>query len=392
MMRRKKPLNIVIINWFQLDHVGGIEVYLKSLLKQYINKPDINILFLYGVNSENIDLTETRSNIIIKPLSSINRIADLTVETLIQEINDIKDYIRKADILHFHNPHVFNSRNSLAILDEITKHNPSIKIVLGIHNLNKVVAEDYLIFKKFGTHVLTCSDFLKKGISTVYDVNESSIDVLPYYFPLPEKRKKYKQNNSNKIKILQPTRFCNWKGSNYSLKACISLIENNNFNVHFTHAGLEPKALREKWDKRWDKKLLFDTEKHIKLGNISFVKYSPKDTYNVFALYDLILHPTIGEGFQGDPNPIAAQQAVILNLPIIATNSGNLKNILENSTRSRVIEIKHIDSLARVIMSEYKQGLFNKKQIVINKNQYSIIKNSPQKHLEYYRRICNLRI
>ncbi|MCA9307903.1 hypothetical protein KC980_00150 [candidate division WWE3 bacterium] len=364
---------ITLFNWFPLSHVGGIEVYLSELVASLSGEFKINYVF-GGPISHNI----ISENVTTLSFPWLSRNATIPASIIAQSLES--SLIRNSDLFIIHNPNVFQTPVISTLLDILCSYNTP---VCGhVHNIGAEYITANLILNRF-THIFTCSEFMRTTLLNTTSLTINDITVLPYLIGLPTAADLDTHLlQSPSFHILQPTRFCNWKGSHLSLEACVDLLDSG-LDIVFHHAGLfDPTP---KWDPRWSRELLLRVQNYMKVGKIFFFKYNSVDTYKTMSAYDLILHPTIGESVWGDPNPIALQQAVLINSQCIGTNSGNIPNILDN-TQHYIVAGTNVTALRESIKWFCTNGIRDLK-INYDSSLYNTLYNAHKLHVETYAKL-----
>lgn len=334
--------NVAHFFWFNSSHLGGIESHLKNVLTRSTNNhlfcgqppvlPNERYLKILDYkskyhNTENYDL--------------MNLFRDLGSDTLI----------------NFHNPHVLKPEASITIMKSIRELNRNSKIVCTIHNFPKNAPKSMDILKQFDD-ILTVSSYMA---DLIYNFNGIKCKIVPYVletnFPSDIKR----SFPLDMVKIFQPTRFCNWKGSHHSLMAVVKLLDEG-IPINFVHAGLILEDLDKLWDIRWNKQyseLYKKVRQYSETGRIRFIKYSSERYFEILRDFNLILHPTIGAGYEGDPYPLSLQMAVLNPIPILTTNSGGISEIVKGFSFANVVEPNKYEPLYERIKLLYNEKLIN---------------------------------
>lgn len=377
-MRKK----VILFNWFPVTHVGGVEVYLNELLREMRDHA-----YYICANSDHKE-----KDITWLELRSLNRTEVPSKEDVRLDLESISIDYNDVGIVHFHNPHVFNPIGMEVVISELQKICLNSKIVISIHNLPKDPEFSMPLIRKYRNNLVTCSEFLSGEVQSMYGI-KTKIPILPYLFPIPSEEVKHTITTDGILRILQPTRFCNWKGSHISLSAVVRLLEEGNFPLVFTHAGTDRNHYESRWDGRWDQKLKKKVDNFVKKGNIKFIKYLPQETYNYYMDHDIIVHPTVGRESQGDPNPIAALQAVLMNIPIIVTKSGNLPMIAKKAAMHRIIPTEDVNALINAIKELSRVVKGNEEGIYkVNKSMMTELNNALRIHKDFYEDVYTQKI
>lgn len=334
------------MNWFSINHVGGIEVYIHELIEQ-LKKKNISVLFVHGDRS----ISSSKDTIYSHNLD--RKIFDAEIDSnLIKKVVDFN-----PDIIHIHNPHIYKQELIIRAIKTLSETNKKTKIFASVHNLNKDLGNVKESLSLYNGKLLTCSLFMQESLKELFSIKSS---IIPYCIESPKISLRNK-SNSLYTKVLQPTRFSNWKGTAHSLNAIAQLFKDGYKDLRFTHAGIENNEFYDKWDPRWDKlypNLYNQINALIDKNIVSFIKYPVEDTYSVFREFNLIVHPTIGLGYEGDPYPLALQQARILNMPIIASDSGGIPEIMRNYKYGHIIRANDDQALINEI-----RNFLNKKEM-----------------------------
>lgn len=322
-----KKNNLLNIFWFSTKNIGGVETHLSDLL--YKNKR-YNSTLLHGQKSFSTD-REPYFDL----LDMDQSYTQVEMGKMISRFTQFFDW---ADVIDIHNPLVFDTNKTLFLLDFIKKYYSSKKLVITIHNLPKQLTE-VARFEEYlkDSACKTVSKYLSSVLEEIFSVKFGR---LYYSFDTCDIDTQHRTTLGQEVSILQPTRFCNWKGSHLSLKSVVNLLDSG-FKIKFSHAGLVMQELEKNWDVRW-KHIYPDLKEKVNYYHskncIDFIKYSPSETYSVFSKFDIVLHPSTGEGINGDPFPISVQQSMLLGKPMVVSDSGGIQEIVEGCSFVSVIK------------------------------------------------------
>lgn len=270
----------------------------------------------------------------------------------------------KIDILHTHLPHshivgriagrlarvpkivstlqnVYQSQNAISSLVDYW----TIGLSDVVTAVSRGTEESY-----FGDSQLFTIEALEKGRThfTIYN----GVDVAKIDKSLGEVNKKEKLEslnlNQNNLNIVCAARLHPNKGHTYLLNA-IAQIKNSSPKLHFLFLGDGPleNMLKEQADK-------LSVQEYI-----TFLGYR-KDVYEIFAVVDAFILPSINEGL-----PVSVAEAMAVSLPVIATEIPGVKEIVEQNVTGWLVPPADVQSLAEVL----KESTVNSEQLkVFSKN------------------------
>lgn len=360
--------NVAHFFWFNSNHLGGIESHLKNILTRSTN----NYLFC----GQPPVLPNEKYLEILDYKSKYNNTENYDLRNLFRDLGS-------DTLINFHNPHVIKPEASIAIINALRRLNTDSKIVCTVHNFPKNGTKSMEILKQFD-EIMTVSSYMA---DLIYDFKNIKCKIVPYVLETSFPNDIKKSFPLDRLKIFQPTRFCNWKGSHHSLMAVVKLLDEG-IPINFVHAGLIPEDLDKLWDSRWNEQypeLYKKVLKHMKTRRISFIKYSSEGYFEVLKEFNLVLHPTIGVGFEGDPYPLSLQMAVLNPIPILTTNSGGISEIVKKFSFANVVEPNKYEPLYEKI-----KLLCNKEHINLTKLDTNLVKEKrgiTSRGLDYYNSI-----
>jgi glycosyltransferase involved in cell wall biosynthesis len=363
--------NIANFFWFNSNHIGGIETHLKNLLSRTTN----NYLFCGQPAT-------TANERYIKLLDYKQKYPDTPEYNLKQIFSELGH----NTLINFHNPHTFSVESTLRLISLLRELNSASKIVCTIHN----ITNDLDPLNKVSTacdSIFTVSNFMADVLLEKIGVQST---VVPYILDINFPKDIEMEFDFSSLNVLQPTRFCNWKGSHHSLAATIELLEEG-MPIRFTHAGVKSSDWLKRWDLRWDKEypnLRNKVATYVEAGAISFIEYESPKFYTTLNNYNLVLHPTMGIGIEGDPYPLSLQMAILNPIPIITTSSGGIPEIVSNLSFVSLLSPHNVNDLSQELKKLYKskkRSLSKSDKAIISTKRDSAINAIPA-----YNRIMNL--
>jgi len=234
-------------------------------------------------------------------------------------------------------------------------------IIGGIRN-SRIFFFKFLIQRLLHNHVFQYTIFNnlhgKKELS-LKGFNRNKIAVIPNCFELsiaPIKRLAKKR-----LKIISVGRFVEQKDYLTSIKAIRFLIDNHNSNykINYTIIGY---GKLEKQIRTWIKE--------NDLSEIVNLVINPDDIYEYYKSSDIFLMTSI---FEGLPNSI--MEAMSYSLPIVATDVGDINQLVKDSVNGYLTKIgdyKDIADKLNILIESYEKRIgFGEKSYQILKKNYS---------------------
>ncbi len=352
-LQKPKTINRKVAHffWFNSNHIGGIESHLKQLLT---HSP-----YHYLFSGQAPTLPNEKYLATLDYKSKYNHVDNYSLKNLFVELGD-------NTIVNFHNPHVFKPEISLRILGLIKERNTNAKTVCTIHNFPADIQASKAVYRHFD-EIHTVSHYMSDIVRNFMGLD---CKIVPYLLDTNFPKSITRSLLLEKLKVFQPTRFCNWKGSHHSLKAVVELLEKG-IPILFTHAGITSEDLPGAWDSRWEAQypgLYTKVCHYMERGDINFTKYPSEKFFDVLKNYNVVLHPTIGVGFEGDPFPLSLQMAILNPISIIATNSGGIKEIVDNLSFGTLLEPNQYEPIYKALLE-----ISNKKQTALTTKDIGII-------------------
>ena len=156
--------------------------------------------------------------------------------------------------------------------------------------------------------------------------------------------------------ILLPARITSWKGHNTAVDA-VKILTEKNPELNFVLALVGSENNKEKFTKKLKKKIsrLNISNRIIFCGNIS-------DMPAVYSVADIVLSTSIEPEAFGR----VSAEACAMSKPVISTNHGGSREIIENNVTGWLVEPKNPEDLADKIT--YVLALDQKKKDSIGKN------------------------
>ena len=156
--------------------------------------------------------------------------------------------------------------------------------------------------------------------------------------------------------ILLPARITSWKGHDVALDA-VKILTNNNPELNFVLIFVGSEENRSNFTKKLKKKIikLKITNRVIFCGNIS-------DMPAVYSVADIVLSTSIEPEAFGR----VSAEACAMSKPVISTNHGGSREIIENNVTGWLVEPKNPEDLANKII--YVLNLNQRKKDLIGQN------------------------
>lgn len=292
-------MRVLHCSWYAPPHVGGIEVYLGTLIPR-LRALGVGVELLSGTHIPDLGRYDR----------SLDRHSQLGSTRLATKLES-------PEVLHFHNLHALDAARGLRIVEDARARWPRARCVLSVHNTGR---EGTLrAFAERIDEFVVYSPFMARMVSQEIG---RRIWMLPYCFPIPPSG----DQSEAEATVLQPTRFAWWKGSFHVLAAVCELLRSD-WQFTFCHLGVAPTEVAQRWDARageyWPG-LLGEVLRWHLAGRIQFRNVSSADAVTAIARSRAVVHPTVGAGRSGEPFGIAAAQAVIAGRPLVLSESGHL--------------------------------------------------------------------
>ncbi|HPP86887.1 MAG TPA: glycosyltransferase [bacterium] len=326
---------------FKLNNLGGAELQVlnivnfldKSLFETFVLTINVTSEVLEKFNKKNIKVINLEINNIFK----IYRII------LIPFI-----FIKyKIDILHTHFFYAHLTGRIFGFFCGIKK------IFSTEHNLIDWTQRNILLRKLnyFTVYYLTdkiiaisnsVAEILKQNniqqnkILKIYN----GIDIKKYSQKIGEdKKQKIKEelNIKNEIVLLTIARLEKRKGLNYLIEA-VEKLRKINIKLLIVGAGKEYKNLTKQVE-------------ILKLTNKVLFTGAKQNVNEILQIADLFIMPSISEGLG-----IAIIEALAAGVPVIATNTGGIPEIVENNVNGILVEPQNSDALANAILKILTDG------------------------------------
>ncbi|OGS22894.1 MAG: hypothetical protein A2252_07395 [Elusimicrobia bacterium RIFOXYA2_FULL_39_19] len=205
------------------------------------------------------------------------------------------------------------------------------------------------------TMIWGISKFQENALIKYHGIKEEKIRSLPNVIDLSKIQKKSNQVKNNKVKVLCVSRFAKWKKIE-NLISAVSKISIEKYDLEII-GGENPEYQKE----------LEQLVKEYKIeGNVKFRgKISPVDMKNEFKNADIFVLPTAH-----DPCPIVIIEAMSAGLPVIATRTGGIVDLITDRKEGLLIESFDINN-----MSEKIEELINDERLRIEMGENGIIKS-----------------
>ena len=156
--------------------------------------------------------------------------------------------------------------------------------------------------------------------------------------------------------ILLPARITSWKGHDVALDA-VKILTNNYPDLNFVLVFVGSEENRSNFTKKLKKKIikLKITNRVIFCGNIS-------DMPAVYSVADIVLSTSIEPEAFGR----VSAEACAMSKPVISTNHGGSREIIENNVTGWLVEPNNPEDLANKII--YVLNLNQRKKDLIGQN------------------------
>ncbi|MEM4640997.1 MAG: glycosyltransferase family 4 protein [Candidatus Pacearchaeota archaeon] len=351
-------MKILMVN-DTIEFIGGAETYFHNLSKS-LNEKGCEIITLSEEPKKQKNFSYIKKQYYSKMYPdgkfkyAISRFWNIYARKKMKEIIKIED----PDIIHFHN--VF-SRLSPSVIFEATKHKPT---VITIHDTrfdcpnfmyldknfnvcNRTFGFKCLLMQDVPLHIffyqylrnflyrkalekvdaiITLNEFVKNKLKLL--IKNKDIFVQLLFVPYSPNILKIKRENF----ILFVGRIEHYKGLEYLIKA-MSIV-NKHFDVHLVVAG--------------------DGKERKKMENLANeinvnIKFLGKVTHNkILELYKkacIVCVPSLM-----DNSPLVVYEAMSCGAPIIASNVGGIRDLINNNTDGLLVKPKNSKEIAEKIM------------------------------------------
>lgn len=313
---------------------GGVEQFIYTFsnsLRQEVNIAFIVVLFHEGLLHSKLKDAGIETYIIPSnfkyDFNAIRKTVKLFKE---KEINIVHNHGYKANILCSIAAKVCNAK---IIKTEHGKQEPSKG--LGYYRMSFNLFLDRFISKYLIDHVV----FVSKDIQTYYNNAYSGINYSVIYnginiIEIGAVEENELDNNNFNIGIIG--RICSVKGHIYLLKALKRLQQRTNIHLYIFGEGPLETACKE----------------YCVMNNLServhFMGFK-KDIYSYMRTLDVLVMPSLHEGL-----PYTILEAMSLKVPIIASDVGGLKDLIDNNRDGILVQPQDEQSLANAIEQVYQ--------------------------------------
>lgn len=346
-------------------HVKNLSEYLSKKHKIYIITPNItNNKELIEKINDNLIIYRTKS--IKNPFRKNHRISivdEKYIENILKEIN--------PQIIHIHDCWKISSKllklSKKYNIPIIATHHFDLNFTLYylkplfiFHNIIKEFLKRYLVkFYNQCNLIITPSNITKKtisnwGVKTKIEAVSNGVDIKKFYPTNPDKEIFKKFKIPSKIILLYLGRIDKEKRIDLIIKSAPLVLKK--FDVHFVIAGFGSELKRLK-------------KLSIKLGiknNITFtgkIKRG-KDIENIYRIAKIFIIPS-----QVETQSIVTLEAMASGLPIIASNSGALPELVKNGYNGLLFKGDNYKDLADKIIILLKDKKLRK---IMSKNSRKI--------------------
>lgn len=298
-------MRVLQVSWTALPIAGGVETHLDVLTHQ-LRRLGATVDVLHG--------TKEAAGI-YHPQLDIRRPAGAGV-------GDVAAIAARYDVVHLHNPQWHKPEVAAALVRALDGP----VVLADVHNVD-ASPERWAVLAGLDVPLIVHSSFIADQVRAA--VPDASVTTVPLALDL--RREPYELPAGGTV-ILQPTRLCDWKGSDLSLTAVLDLLDDG-YDLTFVHAGSEHLI----WPTGLTDELLDRMKPYQESGRIRLVHYSLAESWSAIAAADLILHPTVADGPHGEPFSLSVAQAIVCGVPVIASTSGYLPRLLDGYGPSRLV-------------------------------------------------------
>jgi glycosyltransferase involved in cell wall biosynthesis len=315
------------------DIIGGAELFTVDLVRN-LNKKKFDVHLLTGENEKYRNKFPKASiTFHTQKLPRLKPISPITLAKFFNTKRKLKKRIKEIspDII------ITNSVRSHIVLSPLTKK-LNIPLVWIIHDdtfpawlLKRLIHIPGKVF--------TCSKYMKDWIvNNTRPEWESKTEVL--YNGIDLKKVKQSKNNSTQKHVGLVGRLVPWKGQEFFLRVAKEILEKRN-DVHFsiigkTHQTSESQKHLKKLEKLIGK---WKLQKNIE------IKTNVKELVPEMQKLDLLVHASLA------PEPFGRViiEAMSLHIPIIASNLGGPKEIIDDGVDGFLVDPKDTQLLAKRI-------------------------------------------
>lgn len=316
--------------------VGGMRNHLLGLLKHLNRDVFEPIVFLPADDSFEqqlrvLDVKYYRLDISdrISPIRDIRAIIKLR-----RSLKDIH-----PSLIHIHG-------NKTALIGRIAAKKIA-PVIVTVHNFLEesqkrfwfIIRAAERFFCRWSDKIICVSDTLRKSLIRVYRIPASKIELIQNGIDI-----ELWQNVADKAKSLERLKLSSefkylgmvgrmvaFKGHEYAIQAMPEIIDfDPNVRLVIVGDGPNKKVLTELVDKLGIKDKVFF------LGHVNC------DMREVYPAFDVFLFPSVNEPFG-----IAVLEAMICRLPIIATDSGGVSEILEDGKTALLVKPRDSVDIAK---------------------------------------------
>lgn len=295
-------------------YTGGTETMLVDILNEQSKKEHVELIIINNLyNPDLIRKIEKQVKIhyINRIEGSFNPLKSLMLNILLFKI--------KPDVIHLHYHSVI----------KLIQYKGKAKIYLTVHNVNASVKWFYEYDRIFSISNAVKSNILKRGgpdSVVIYNgINFEKIKPKTNY----EKQKQFKIIQVSSLQHLI-------KGQHILLHALHCLIYQKNVNnvqLDFIGEGRSLNYLRE-------------LTQQLNLGkHVNFLGLRDRDyIYNNLSTYDLLIQPSIQEGFG-----LTIIEGIAAGLPVIVSNIDGPSEVIQDLPVGFTFEVNNVDSLVKAI-------------------------------------------
>ncbi len=321
-------MNILFV--ISSSNFGGAERYLETLTED-LRKRGHN-LFVYR-NSFGTNEDVLKRNVAEDIVTSIkNSVSPFHIYRMLRMIK--KHHI---SVIHTH-------LSKASVLGGIAGHMACVPSVGSVHGLNRY--KDY----RFNTHMIAVSDTVRSGL---IKSGAPEKDITVVYNGVPECHNKgIDKYDDDLIRILFAGRLSHEKGADLLIKAMASL-GNGPWRLQIAGRGVEMEDLKKMT-------LEYGLQKRVEF--LGFVE----DIRERMARSDLVVQPSRKEGFG-----LSAAEAFSCAVPVIASDAGGLKEVVQDGVNGFVFPSGDHEKLAEAI----KKASDRKTRLNMGNNAYNTYRN-----------------
>lgn len=315
----------------QWAEIGGVENVVREISKELISKGHEVILITRNREANKEGFEEFFNDVIVVP-NSKSYFGYLKNSRKI-----FKDLKEKVDVFHFHNWSTIMATIGIDLNSILTLHGTSYKFAKEEGKYIRAVLYWFIeeiacnlpdVLTSLTEYHLKLIKTLKKTVVIPNGVNTSKYNPKEY-----NKQKLRRKFEIEGIGVLTVGRLVKDKGHKYLLKAAKDFDKKS--TILIPSDGPEADNLEELGEKVQSK-----TKHKIKF----FGRVSKETLLELYGVADLFIMPTLSEGL-----PLVLLEAMSFELPIIATDVGGIKEVVEPADCGYIIEPRKPKEIAEKV-------------------------------------------